>query len=74
MENTPDTTHQELANKIALHRSALLVVAWAIDFLAGLCAPPDTETERMELYEGLVGIVQLLAKQVNEIYEVLNKE
>ena len=74
MENTQDSTRQDLVNGIAKHRSALLLVAWALDALATETNPPGTETERMELYEGLVGIVELLAKQLHEVYGILNKE
>ena len=74
MENTQDTALQDLVNGIAKHRSSLLLVAWALDALATEVSPSDTDSERMELYDGLVGIVELLAKQSHEVYGKLHKE
>ena len=74
MENTQDPVRQDLVNGIAKHRSALLLVAWALDALATEVSPSANDSERMELYDGLVGIVELLAKQSHEVYGKLNKE
>ena len=74
MENTHDIARQDLVNGIAKHRSALLLVAWALDALATEVSPSATDSERMELYDGLVGIVELLAQQSHEVYGKLNKE
>lgn len=74
METTKDAARHDLVNGIAKHRSALLVVAWALDALATEVNPSDSDSERMELYDGLVSIVELLAQQSHEVYGKLNKE
>ncbi len=74
MNSTPETTLQDLAFNIGKIRATCLMITWAIDALTTNASKSETETKRFELFAGMSFVLETMARQLDEVYQTINKE
>ena len=67
-----ETKHNELAQRVGHVCAACSLVAWAL--LTILDNPPETESQRMELYQGMSFVMDTTNQILTDVYQELNKD
>jgi len=64
MKTDLNSKRDELTECIGLSRSACLLVAWALDTIASGSEPPESETKKTELFEGMTFVMEAVAQNL----------
>jgi hypothetical protein len=74
LEKLEVTERQDLAHEVGRLRSGCLLAAWAMMAMNEGVAPPETESLRFEVYEGMGYVLEILARELGAVYGRLNEE
>lgn len=74
MEKYPVTERQELATRVGHIETACIAVSWALDVLASDSQVQEKAGKRFELISGMGFILELVSRDLKDVYERLNGE